>query len=239
MNGAGHGLASMSGCILESPPLDVFGQMALDEALAQSRPAEFCLRFFRWKGVGATFGYAQRIAEVERALPPELARACTRRPTGGGVVPHVEDLTFSCVFPAAGTLRPTDLYRRLHAAILAGLRGAVAGARLAKAGGRGAPRGPGGASQCFVEPVALDVLAATGKILGGAIRRYGETVLYQGSLQLPDARPRAAELEAAIARALAAEWRLRWERVPAPDAVRAAAAAGEAKYRSAAWLRRF
>ena len=46
----------MRGRLLDSPPLDVFGQMALDEALAQSKPAEFCLRFFRWRGVGATFG---------------------------------------------------------------------------------------------------------------------------------------------------------------------------------------
>ena len=228
----------MCGGILESPPLDVFGQMALDEALAQAKPAEFCLRFFRWKGVGATFGYGQRIAEVEQALPPELARACTRRPTGGGVVPHVEDLTFSCVFPAAGTLRPTEIYRRLHATILAGLRGTVPAARLAESGGRGAPRGPGGASQCFVDPVALDVMVADKKILGGAIRRFGETVLYQGSLQLPDARMRAAELEAALAGALAEAHGLRWVRREASAEVRAAAAELEAKYRSEAWIRR-
>jgi lipoate-protein ligase A len=227
----------VQGLLLESPPLDVFGQMALDEALAKSAPAEFCLRFFRWRGDGATFGYAQRIAEVERALPPELARACTRRPTGGGVVPHVDDLTFSCVFPAAGVLKPTDLYRRLHAAMLAGLRGTVADARLAESGGRGAPRGPGGASQCFAEPVALDILTAAGKILGGAIRRYGETVLYQGSLQLPGARARAAELEPAIAAALAEEWGVRWARRAAAAEGRAAAEL-EAKYRSAEWIRR-
>ena len=228
----------MNGFLLESPPLDVFGQMALDEALAKSKPAEFCLRFFRWRGVGATFGYAQRIAEVERALPAELARACTRRPTGGGVVPHVDDLTFSCVFSAAGELRPTEIYRRLHGAILAGLRGAVAGARLAESGGRGAPRGPSGASQCFVEPVPLDILVADRKILGGAIRRYGDTVLYQGSLQLPGVRERAAELETAIAEALAAAWKLRWTSRDVPETVRAAARELEAKYRSSDWIRR-
>ena len=228
----------MNGFLLESPPLDVFGQMALDEALVKSKPAEFCLRFFRWRGNGATFGYAQRIAEVERALPAELARACTRRPTGGGVVPHVDDLTFSCVFSAAGELRPTEIYRRLHGAILAGLRGAVAGARLAESGGRGAPRGPSGASQCFVEPVPLDILVADRKILGGAIRRYGDTVLYQGSLQLPGARERAAELETAIAEALAAAWKLRWTSRDVPETVRAAARELEAKYRSSDWIRR-
>ena len=228
----------MNGFLLESPPLDVFGQMALDEALAKSKPAEFCLRFFRWRGVGATFGYAQRIAEVERALPAELARACTRRPTGGGVVPHADDLTFSCVFPAAGELRPTEIYRRLHGAILAGLRGAVADARLAESGGRGAPRGPGGASQCFREPVPLDILVADRKILGGAIRRYGETVLYQGSLQLPGARARAAELEKAMAEALAATWKLRWTNRDVPAEVRDAARDLEEKYRAADWIRR-
>ena len=228
----------MNGFLLESPPLDVFGQMALDEALVKSKPAEFCLRFFRWRGNGATFGYAQRIAEVERALPAELARACTRRPTGGGVVPHVDDLTFSCVFSAAGELRPTEIYRRLHGAILAGLRGAVAGARLAESGGRGAPRGPSGASQCFVEPVPLDILVADRKILGGAIRRYGDTVLYQGSLQLPGARERAAELETAIAEALAAAWKLCWTSRDVPETVRAAARELEAKYRSSDWIRR-
>lgn len=226
------------GVLLDSPPLDVFGQMALDEALAKSAPAEFGLRFFRWRGIGATFGYAQRIAEVERALPAELARACTRRPTGGGVVPHVDDLTFSCVFPAAGVLRPMDLYRRLHAAILAGLRGKVAGARLAESGGNGAPRGPSGASQCFTEPVPLDVMAGNKKILGGAIRRYGETVLYQGSLQLPGARRRAAELEEAIAAALADADGLRWRRREIPAEIRSAAQELEAKYRSPDWIRR-
>lgn len=228
----------MTGHLQESPPLDVFGQMALDEALAKSKPDAFCLRFFRWKGVGATFGYAQRFREVLRALPPGTEDFATRRPTGGGLVPHLGDLTFSCVFPDGGVLRPAELYRRLHAAILAGLRAAGLDARLCAQGGRAAPRGPGGASQCFIQPVALDILSKEGKILGGAIRRCGTTVLYQGSLQLPDARKRAAELEAAIAQALAAGWGLEWERREPAESVRAEAAALEAKYRSPEWIRR-
>ena len=228
----------MNGLLLDSPPLDVFGQMALDEALAKSKPDRFILRFFRWRGVGATFGYAQRIREVEAALPAELARACTRRPTGGGIVSHVDDLTFSCVFPDGGTLRPAEIYRRLHSAILTGLRRAGLEARLCSTGGNAAPRGPNGASQCFVQPVALDILSARGKILGGAIRRYGATVLYQGSLQIPEARSRATELEAAIARALAAEWNLRWEICEPAACVRDEAAAMEPKYRSEEWIRR-
>jgi lipoate-protein ligase A len=229
----------MTGHLLESPPLDVFGQMALDEALAKSKPDAFCLRFFRWKGVGATFGYAQRIREVQRALPPGIGDAYTRRPTGGGIVPHLEDLTFSCVFPEGGGLRPMVIYRRLHSAILAGLREVGLDAQLCASGGSPAPNGPEGASQCFVKPVALDILAKEGKILGGAIRRYANSVLYQGSLQLPGVRSRADEFEAMIAERLAAEWGLCWTQRELDPHVQAEALALEKKYRSPEWLRRF
>ena len=227
----------MDGLLLSSPALDVFGQMALDEVLAKSKPEAFCLRFFHWKGGGATFGYAQRIREVERALPPGIGDSYTRRPTGGGIVPHIDDLTFSCVFPAEGELRPAEIYRRLHTSIRTGLCAEGLDARLC-AQGRAAPSGPQGASQCFAAPVALDILSAQGKILGGAIRRYADIVLYQGSLQLPGARTRAAELEAAISRSLAAEWNLRWNAGEPDASVRGEAAALEANYRSPEWIRR-
>lgn len=65
-----------------------------------------------------------------------------------------------------------------------------------------------------------------------------ETVLYQGSLQLPEARRQAAELETALARALAAARELRWVLRGASAEMQAAAAELEAKYRSADWIRR-
>jgi lipoyl(octanoyl) transferase len=228
----------MDGFIMEMPALDVFGQMAFDEALAHSSPEAFCIRFFRWRGVGATFGYAQRISEVEPALPAGIGRFFTRRPTGGGIVPHLDDLTFSCVFPEDGAPSPTALYRRLHSAILAGLRETGAEAGLCAKGGSPAPRGPEGASQCFEKPVALDILADGKKILGGAIRRHGRIVLYQGSLQLPGVRSRGGEFEAAMLRGLAAEWGLFWTRGEPDAAMRSEAAALEPKYRAREWIRK-
>lgn len=228
----------MDGLRLETPVLDVFGQMALDETLAQTRPEAFLLRFFRWAGPAATFGYAQRFREVERALPPGIGAACTRRPTGGGIVPHLDDLTFSCVFPAGGVLRHGAIYRRLHAAILGGLHGLGLQARLSAAPGGHAPHGPAGATQCFLQPVEQDILTDSGKVLGGAIRRYRDTVLYQGSLQMADARPRAAAYEEAIAAALAGEWGLRWQRRGVAAEVLEAARARAAKYRDPEWIRK-
>lgn len=228
----------MTGLLLSSPPLDVFGQMALDEALANSRPDSFCIRFYKWQGIGATFGFAQRILDVEKTLPPGIGQSYTRRPTGGGIVPHLDDLTFSCVFPADGTLRPAEIYRRLHSAILTELRNTGLNARLCAKGGSMAPQGPTGAAQCFLQPVALDILTDTGKILGGAIRRFGSILLYQGSLQLPDARKRTAELESVILCGVATEWELNWQGHEPEAPVMAGAHALTAKYRSAEWIRR-
>lgn len=176
---------------LDSPPLDAAAQMALDEALLALAPAEPCLRIFRWAPEAvpcATFGYAQRHAEVVRTLPPYLRDRCVRRPTGGGIVIHDTDLTFSLVIPR--TLlpaAPADIYQALHAAIAAALA-AFAPLRLAPSAAHPAPA-PCHASQCFREPVPADLLAPDGqKVLGGALRRTRTHLLYQGSLRLPAAR---------------------------------------------------
>ena len=228
----------MKAQLLESPTLDVFGQMALDEALAAANPKAFILRFFRWRGGGVTFGYAQRAVAVERELPPDIGDAWTRRPTGGGVVVHRSDLTFSCIFPARDELRPGVFYERLHVAILAGLHEMGLEAGLCTSGAAPVPQGPGGASQCFVQPVALDVLANGKKILGGAIRRHGPTILYQGSLQLPDCRQRTQAYEKAIRDGLARGWNLDWQTAAPSTAVLAHASTLAVHYRSSAWIRR-
>ncbi len=228
----------MTGLFIESLPLDVFEQMAVDEALARSHPEAFCLRFFRWKGVGLTFGYAQRFRAVETMLPPEVGSNWTRRPTGGGIVPHLSDLTFSCVFPDVGGLDPMALYCRLHTAIHAGLCEKGIPAILTESQGDPAPHGAGGASQCFKKPVALDLVAGGRKILGGAIRRMGDTVLYQGSLQFPDARQQAPGLERIIQAQIGAEWGIQWTSAALSPAVQAQAEAFIPKYRSSDWIQR-
>lgn len=178
--------------IVNTPPLTVYEHMALDETLVSLRPAEITLRFYHWApGPAVTFGYAQAYKDVCRlAAARGLTHEMVRRPTGGGVVFHTDDLTFSLIFPS--TLRPVEIYEKFHA---------CAQANLAKAGQtRTALEGPvakeayrpgssGAASACFQNPVENDVLNQRGqKILGGALRRFGTTLLYQGSLQIPGAR---------------------------------------------------
>jgi lipoate-protein ligase A len=152
-------------------------QMALDEVLLGSvtRPT---LRIYRWQGPCVTFGYFQRIAEVRSAfpdLPP------VRRWTGGGMVEHGRDLTFSLMIPKgdpAASMAPVIFYRELHGRIARWLSVHLSpGVRLAgeedlRAGGA-----------CFTAPAQDDLLLEGRKILGGAQRRSAGALLYQGSLQ--------------------------------------------------------
>jgi lipoate-protein ligase A len=90
--------------------------MALDEALLESmsRLGRPVLRFYGWTEPAATFGYFQKYAEVERATH---LRPLIRRPTGGGIVPHDADWTYSLVFPPGHEwhlLKAEESYRRVH-----------------------------------------------------------------------------------------------------------------------------
>src|SRR5262249_31734025 len=90
--------------------------MAVDEVLTEfaARWSQPILRFYGWSEPAASFGYFQKFAEV--ALATSL-RPLVRRPTGGGLVPHDADWTYSLVFPPTHpwyALKAVESYRRLH-----------------------------------------------------------------------------------------------------------------------------
>src|SRR5208282_5254111 len=90
--------------------------MALDQALleAASRLGKPVLRFYGWTEPAASFGYFQKYADVERAT---RLRPLIRRPTGGGIVPHDADRTYSFVVPPGHEwhlLKAEESYRRIH-----------------------------------------------------------------------------------------------------------------------------
>ena len=177
---------------LLTPALTVFEHMALDEVLALEKKQEPILRFYHWtQGPAVTFGYSQFYNSVCGQVKAAHGPLC-RRPTGGGIVYHGADLTFSLVF--ASNARPAEIYAQLHGAIEKAL--AQADLQSTRQGivnpAAYAPAANGIASGCFANPVKDDLLINGHKILGGAIRRFGTRVLYQGSLQCPQARTNPA-----------------------------------------------
>src|SRR5262249_37426490 len=90
--------------------------MALDEALLEAMPrlGGPVLRFYAWTEAAASFGYFQKDDEVAHMT---LLRPLVRRPTGGGVVPHDADWTYSLAFPLTHQwyrLAASESYRLVH-----------------------------------------------------------------------------------------------------------------------------
>ena len=149
--------------------------MALDEALFELAAAP-SLRFYRWRQPSLSFGYFGRYADV---ADQQATREIVRRWTGGGVVLHGTDLTYSVILPARDDtkLPPSrEIYAAIHDAVRQALTSHVA-ASLAQ---RDAPKL---SEACFANPVAADVMVGERKIAGAAQRRTRAGLLQQGSIQ--------------------------------------------------------
>jgi lipoate-protein ligase A len=167
--------------LLQSGPCEPAFNMALDEALLEAMPrlGQPVLRFYGWTQTAASFGYFQNYAEVERAT---LLRPLVRRPTGGGIVPHDADWTYSLAFPTTHqwySLRAEESYRRVHEWIQAAFARLDILTELASCCRKAAP------GQCFVGHEKSDVLWCGRKIAGAAQRRTRAGLLIQGSVQPP------------------------------------------------------
>lgn len=163
--------------------------MALDEALMERAGLGDgpVFRWYGWQTAAATFGYFQPRSEVEgwTRLRPLL-----RRPTGGGLVPHLADWTYAWVVPAGHpwhALRAVESYERMHGWIARALCAVGIQATVAQCC---EPSGPG---RCFEGWEKFDVLCGGRKLAGAAQRRTRSSLLIQGSIQpLPPGASRDA-----------------------------------------------
>ncbi len=183
--------------------------MALDEALLEScaQLGGPVLRFYGWAQAAATFGYFQHFAEIEHLTP---LRPLVRRPTGGGLVPHDADWTYSLAFPVTHewyALAATESYQRVHEWIAAAFKRIGIVAELATCCRKPMP------GQCFVGYEKSDVLWLGRKIAGAAQRRTKFGLLIQGSVQPPPLDLAKAEWQAAMCVAAIGRWCSGWEEV--------------------------
>ena len=213
--------------IVDPEPHGAALNMAIDEVLLREARAPL-LRVYRWDRPAVSFGYFGKFAEVERVWP---GRDFVRRWTGGGIVPHGDDLTYTLVVPADhafARLTARESYRCIHECVAAALR---EGGFAATVVARGAQAKVSDA--CFENAVAFDVLAAKGKIAGAAQRRTKWGLLHQGSIQV-------AGLDAEFARQLSTKVAPKISRREiTPDQLAAAQELAVQKYAAKSWLERF
>jgi lipoate-protein ligase A len=150
--------------------------MAVDEWLLRTTKLPV-LRIYRWESGWGSFGYFVGHREAE-AFNPQ--RRWVRRWTGGGIVDHEADWTYTLAVPGrmwlAGS-KGSESYQAIHLALAEALRDRgteleVVGASSPSAGG-----------SCFVQPVEFDLRDSEGRKLAGAgQRRSRHGLLHQGSL---------------------------------------------------------
>lgn len=159
--------------------------MAIDEAImmAVSRgDSPPTLRFYAWDPPAISIGYFQ---SLEREVDPERCRQAgfdiVRRPTGGRVVLHDDELTYSIA------VKETDLpgsvletYKVLSSGLVLGLRSLGIDAMMMP---HGSTREHASAA-CFDSPSWYEVVCEGKKIVGSAQVRKVGTILQHGSIPL-------------------------------------------------------
>ncbi len=154
--------------------------MAIDEALLRE-VREPVLRIYEWSIPAVSLGYFQHAA-----LAGE--RPFIRRYTGGGLVDHAHDITYTIILPRAHPwmdISAPESYCTIHRGVQAVLAACGIGAELT-------PEASTAESEaCFAKPVRFDIVAPSGKLSGAAQRRTREGLLHQGSILLPEPKMNA------------------------------------------------
>ena len=200
--------------------------MAVDEALLAEASVPI-LRFYRWRQPSISFGYFGRYAEVAG----ESGRCdIVRRWTGGGIVPHGDDLTYSMIIPSSDPLflrSSPEIYRAVHEAIRTALNASGIAANLVT------KPGPKISEACFANAVRADVVTAGRKIAGAAHRRSRAGLLHQGSIQQKDLPERFRN---DLARTLCQNYEEK--NLPA-ETIKRGQQISETKYGTTGWLQRW
>ncbi|HEY7000450.1 MAG TPA: hypothetical protein VH330_01805 [Candidatus Udaeobacter sp.] len=161
--------------------------MAIDEALLGCA-TEPLIRFYRWRSPALSFGYFGRFADVATY---QGERDLVRRWTGGGIVFHGEDLTYSIVIPVGNPAfceSSTSIYEKIHRALCevlaeTGQSVVLAGSDSGSATLSAQTHASDADYNCFAKPVRADLMIDGRKIAGAAQRRTRRGLLQQGSIQ--------------------------------------------------------
>ncbi|MDX6766159.1 MAG: biotin/lipoate A/B protein ligase family protein [Candidatus Methylacidiphilales bacterium] len=159
--------------LIIDPSSDKAWNMAVDEALLRLVCVPV-LRIYRWTEPAVSIGYFEKASDVPAGRP------FVRRYTGGGLVDHAEDFTYTLVLPKDHPLTLAGTgpsYEAIHAGINTALQREGIDARLTPVNDAVDHHA------CFQKAVRFDIVDAKGrKLAGAAQRRTREGCLHQGSI---------------------------------------------------------
>lgn len=154
--------------------------MALDEAVLLNLADAFpVVRFYEWDRPSFSIGCFQNAD----AAPADFT--FVRRPTGGGVVDHRHDFTYTVIIPVnhpISLLSREASYAAVNKGIIQALEALNVRAELTR------QEIPDHVDRrkmvCFTNPTKYDVVLGETKVAGAAQRRRKDGILHQGSINL-------------------------------------------------------
>jgi lipoate-protein ligase A len=184
--------------------------MAVDELLLEKSEllaGRILLRIYDWDRPSISIGYSQKYS----AVSAEIGYAIVRRPTGGGIVYHDRDLTYTVVVPAMHPIECLDRiesYHVFHRAVLRAMSAFGKKGKLADSAVHVADRAT---MKCFVTPTKYDVICENRKMAGAAQRRTKKGILHQGSISLEVSGGDKSKLAEELIKGFAAEFNVEFE----------------------------
>lgn len=149
--------------------------MAVDEWLLETSVLPV-LRVYDWNERWGSLG---RFCCLNQAIDGNSSVCWVRRSTGGGIVDHQNDWTYSLVIPETENLArisASQCYKQIHEALLV-----VLSDRFKLVDSTDVKAELGGI--CFEKPVISDVVDSAGnKVAGAGQRRTKQGLLHQGSV---------------------------------------------------------
>lgn len=153
--------------------------MAADDVLLDIAAQEesIILRFYAWDRPSVSIGYFQSCTIVPEHF------SFVRRPTGGGLVFHDQDITYTLAVPKSHPFHNADRddsYRIINDAVIDSLSRLQIDADLTQSD---IPDGVDRKTMvCFTTPTRYDVIHGDHKVAGAAQRRSRHALLHQGSI---------------------------------------------------------
>lgn len=171
---------------LESPDAPGAEQMAVDAGLMvrARETGEATFRVYGWDRPTLSFGRHETVVgRFDPAVLQARGYGAVRRPTGGRVLLHEDEVTYSVTAPAAHGESLRDAFDRINMLLADALR--ALGARPMPAVPAGRERRPG-ADACFAAPSAGELVVGGRKLVASAQRREAGALLQHGSILLDD-----------------------------------------------------
>lgn len=185
--------------VIVSDKLSAAENMAIDEALfngVMDQTSPPTIRFYDWLKPTASFGYNQ--AWKKEIDPDQLQKFdfdLVRRPTGGRLVLHYDEVTYAVVAPAAGKLAGNVIqsYSEISRALKEGFMRMGMDVDLEK-GDLSVEHQRQEKNPCFTSSSRYELKFKNKKIVGSAQVRRKDVILQHGSILLHHDQSKVADI---------------------------------------------